>query len=146
METNFENTLIKMFLSLTLEPLSIRFRTTDGSVEEVVVDVANGFVSKQFDVIRPGGKNSLFASLVVLVLSFVSFSVSPPFVTLYFVEFSIVFVVHSGSKLVSLKEKSNLGSKRTMKNVDQIFTEKPKLICICENSGHILIIGSDKLS
>jgi hypothetical protein len=46
-----------MFLSLTLELLSIRFRTTDGSVEEVVVDVGNGLVSKQFDVTRPGFGN-----------------------------------------------------------------------------------------
>ena len=50
--------VMKMFLSLILEPLSIRFRTTDGSVEEVVVDVANVFVSKQFEYFKYDVKRS----------------------------------------------------------------------------------------
>ena len=85
------------------------FRTTEGSVEEVVwcgedEEAVNCLVSKQFEVIRA------LASLVVFVLSFASNSEVKFFV---FVEAcSIAFVVHSGSKLVSLKEKSSLGSKR----------------------------------
>ena len=94
------------FWSFAWVPFSMIFRTTEGSVEEVVwcgedEEVVN--CCKQFEVIRA------LASLVVFVLSFASNSEVNFFV---FVEAcSIAFVVHSGSKLVSLKEKSSLGSK-----------------------------------